>query len=211
MTTLEVARIAEARMTAKGWSARCPAHVDRLPSLSICEGRGGRTLLRCFAGCSADAVAQALGLKMTDLFVDDRRSDDYRRQAPRQVSADDVEAELKLELARIRARESAESGFDVPELARLRNEARAIVERRLSVRLQRKPVPWYEIEPHCADPAWVACVDAALVVVAARASLTGDELRTKIDSLPATQDRILRLARRFQRDLVRPFVQTEAA
>ena len=32
------------------WSARCPAHRDRVNSLSISEGADGRVLLHCHAG-----------------------------------------------------------------------------------------------------------------------------------------------------------------
>ena len=39
--------------------ARCPAHRDRTPSLSISE-RDGRILVHCHAGCSQEAVIQAL-------------------------------------------------------------------------------------------------------------------------------------------------------
>lgn len=42
----------------EGWSARCPAHDDDTPSLSISAGRGGKTLLHCHAGCAyADVIA----------------------------------------------------------------------------------------------------------------------------------------------------------
>ena len=51
-----------------GWKARCPAHDDREPSLSVHEGDDGRVLLRCFAGCETADVAAALGLEMKDLF-----------------------------------------------------------------------------------------------------------------------------------------------
>ena len=34
-----------------GFVARCPAHDDRNPSLSIAEGDDGKTLLNCHAGC----------------------------------------------------------------------------------------------------------------------------------------------------------------
>lgn len=34
-----------------GWLARCPAHDDQSPSLSIKDGELGRLLLFCFAGC----------------------------------------------------------------------------------------------------------------------------------------------------------------
>ncbi len=50
------------------WTARCPAHPDRSPSLSIKEGSDGRALLYCFAGCSTPDVVAALGLAMRDLF-----------------------------------------------------------------------------------------------------------------------------------------------
>jgi hypothetical protein len=50
------------------WSARCPAHADRSPSLSVKALDDGRILMHCFGGCGTDAVLGALGLAMTDLF-----------------------------------------------------------------------------------------------------------------------------------------------
>ena len=50
------------------WVACCPAHDDRDPSLSITEAQDGRVLVHCFAGCSAMAVVEALGLSLGDLF-----------------------------------------------------------------------------------------------------------------------------------------------
>jgi hypothetical protein len=44
------------------YSAQCPAHDDRDPSLSIREEVNGKVLIHCFAGCSADSVLSALGL-----------------------------------------------------------------------------------------------------------------------------------------------------
>jgi putative DNA primase/helicase len=52
------------------WQARCPAHNDRSPSLSIRLGDNGGILLRCHAGCTAEAVADALGLTFSELFPD---------------------------------------------------------------------------------------------------------------------------------------------
>lgn len=54
---------------ADSWIAQCPAHDDGRPSLSIRRSRG-RVLTFCFAGCSADAVANAVGLRIEDLFDD---------------------------------------------------------------------------------------------------------------------------------------------
>lgn len=48
--------------------ARCPAHEDRSPSLTIRQVEDGRILLHCFAGCDALDVLGACGMAMTDLF-----------------------------------------------------------------------------------------------------------------------------------------------
>lgn len=52
------------------WTACCPAHADRSPSLSIRETGDGRILLHCFGGCSVESVLGAVGMDMTDLFPD---------------------------------------------------------------------------------------------------------------------------------------------
>lgn len=49
-----------ARRCGAGFIARCPAHDDRSPSLSIREGEGGRVLLKCFAGCQYSQLVAAL-------------------------------------------------------------------------------------------------------------------------------------------------------
>lgn len=64
-------RLAGVRSTGPGrWLARCPAHEDHSPSLSIRELGDGRILLHDFAGCGASDVLDALGLEMQDLFPD---------------------------------------------------------------------------------------------------------------------------------------------
>ena len=55
--------------------ARCPAHADRSPSLSIRETRDGTLLLKCFAGCSVAAITRAVGLEVADLFPRDFKAD----------------------------------------------------------------------------------------------------------------------------------------
>ena len=55
-----VARL-NGRRSGKGWIARCPAHEDHRPSLSIDEGRDGRALVMCGAGCKTTDVLAALG------------------------------------------------------------------------------------------------------------------------------------------------------
>ncbi len=53
---------------ANRWLARCPAHSDRSPSLSIRELDDGRVLIHDFAGCPPGDVLDAVGLSLTDLF-----------------------------------------------------------------------------------------------------------------------------------------------
>jgi hypothetical protein len=50
------------------WMAKCPAHLDKTPSLSIRAQDDGRVLIHCFAGCPSIDVLQAIGLDFGDLF-----------------------------------------------------------------------------------------------------------------------------------------------
>lgn len=62
-------RLERVKPTAPGrWLARCPAHEDRAPSLSIRELDDGRVLLHDFGGCETGNVLAALGLTLADLF-----------------------------------------------------------------------------------------------------------------------------------------------
>ncbi len=65
----EIARILDARPAGPNrWTAHCPAHDDRKPSLSIREAGDGRTLIHCHAGCAPEQILKAMGLEMADLF-----------------------------------------------------------------------------------------------------------------------------------------------
>lgn len=48
----------------------CPAHEDSRPSLSVSEGRDGRVLLKCHAGCGLPEILARLGLEKRELFAD---------------------------------------------------------------------------------------------------------------------------------------------
>jgi hypothetical protein len=63
-----LARLPDARRCGAGWSACCPAHDDRRPSLSISEADDGTVLLKCHAGCDTKAIVEKLGLELRDLF-----------------------------------------------------------------------------------------------------------------------------------------------
>jgi putative DNA primase/helicase len=60
MTAAEIAHALKGKRSGYGWTARCPAHKDSDPSLSIGQGDDGRILVHCFAGCPQDAVIDAL-------------------------------------------------------------------------------------------------------------------------------------------------------
>jgi len=55
-----IARALDGRIQGSGWIARCPAHYDRDPSLSISISKEGKTLVHCHAGCSQDHLIEAL-------------------------------------------------------------------------------------------------------------------------------------------------------
>jgi putative DNA primase/helicase len=57
----DVFRALGARRIGKGWLARCPAHDDRQPSLSVGVGANNHLLVHCFAGCTFEAIRAALG------------------------------------------------------------------------------------------------------------------------------------------------------
>jgi putative DNA primase/helicase len=60
MTAESVARALSGRKSGCGWTARCPAHDDRTPSLSIRDGANNKVLVRCHAGCEQKSVIAAL-------------------------------------------------------------------------------------------------------------------------------------------------------
>lgn len=74
----ELACALNGRKASCGWMARCPAHDDRTPSLSIGETADGKVLVKCHAGCPQVQVIAALqdrGLWPT--------SDRHRKAIPR--------------------------------------------------------------------------------------------------------------------------------
>lgn len=51
--------------------ARCPAHDDGTPSMTVDEAPDGKVLVNCHANCPTIAIVQAIGLQMRDLFPND--------------------------------------------------------------------------------------------------------------------------------------------
>ena len=79
---LVLAKLEAVKKNGRGFTAKCPAHRDERASLSVGPGDDGRVLLKCFAGCGAEAVCKAVGLGLQDLFP--RRNGD---KSKRQITA----------------------------------------------------------------------------------------------------------------------------
>jgi hypothetical protein len=62
-----LARLEKVKGRNGSWTACCPAHADKSPSLAIRE-ESGKVLLHCFGGCEVSAIVGAVGMDMTDLF-----------------------------------------------------------------------------------------------------------------------------------------------
>ncbi len=60
MTAEAIAVALGGHKTGNGWTVCCPAHDDARPSLSISDGKNGKVLFHCFAGCEQARVIAAL-------------------------------------------------------------------------------------------------------------------------------------------------------
>jgi hypothetical protein len=60
MNAETIARALSGAKTVDGWKARCPAHRDDTPSLSISEGKNGTPVVYCHGGCKQLDVIAAL-------------------------------------------------------------------------------------------------------------------------------------------------------
>lgn len=106
MRAADISRMLRGRRVKPGkYIAKCPAHPDRTPSLSISDGRDA-VLLKCWPGCTVEDIVAAMGLKMSDLWhrqlhyippevsqriKDERRLDELNRAWPLALIAKTVE------------------------------------------------------------------------------------------------------------------------
>jgi len=64
-----IPRLEKVKRTGEGkFIARCPAHGDKSPSLSIKELPDVSLLIHCFSGCETRTVLSAIGLQLRDLY-----------------------------------------------------------------------------------------------------------------------------------------------
>jgi putative DNA primase/helicase len=85
MNAATIAKALGGKKAGGGWMARCPAHDDRVPSLSIRDADNGKILVHCHAGCDQGRVIAAL--RSHGLW---EQNDRHRiaRAAPRAASND---------------------------------------------------------------------------------------------------------------------------
>src|SRR5215472_2959966 len=115
-----LSRLDRVRRTGNGWIARCPAHEDHSPSLSVKAGDRG-LLVKCWAGCTLEEVTEALGIRVADLFFE-TPTPRGRWTTPTPPKLDRVSLAFRFELAaldrRLRADRilKAATGFDIDEM-----------------------------------------------------------------------------------------------
>jgi putative DNA primase/helicase len=63
-----LAKLENVKALPSGFSARCPAHDDRVASLMVNAGKNQPIVVHCHAGCAVESILAALGLSTADLM-----------------------------------------------------------------------------------------------------------------------------------------------
>jgi 5S rRNA maturation endonuclease (ribonuclease M5) len=101
MTTADLlSRLNHVVKNGDGWTARCPAHDDRNPSLSVAAGADGRIVLHCHAGCTPENVCAAIGITLADLFADKPERNGHAKQIVATYPYRDASGRLLFEVVR---------------------------------------------------------------------------------------------------------------
>jgi hypothetical protein len=72
------------------WTACCPSHEDRSPSLAITEKEDGRILLKCFGGCSVQEIVGSIGMDIGELFPPDDKLSHHKHRVKNAFYATDL-------------------------------------------------------------------------------------------------------------------------
>src|SRR6185312_4820966 len=122
MTAADIARLLNARKVGRGkWVARCVAHPDRNPSLSIAEGRKVPVVLKCMsAGCETSAILAAMGLSWDALF-DGKPKLEVRARLSLMEQKESLERQLGLAMV-LQAVERAKRTYWAAAERRIRSE-----------------------------------------------------------------------------------------
>ena len=110
-----LARFNSCKKISSGYKAKCPAHDDRTPSLSINEAADGKILLTCHAGCDTESILASVGLSMKDLFPEKPESSVLPRRAQQIVATydyTDEQGELLYQVARFHPKDFRQRRLD---------------------------------------------------------------------------------------------------
>ena len=61
-------QLRKVKKLSNGWSACCPNHDDKVRSLSVAEGKDGKILFKCHAGCQPEDIIDSMNLSWKDVF-----------------------------------------------------------------------------------------------------------------------------------------------
>lgn len=97
---LLLSRLEGVRKTGDRYVARCPAHNDNSPSLSLLRSEDGRALVHCYASCETRDVLAAVGLELRDLYPDNLAPEQRQRYRREQLEKERRHERLIIELAK---------------------------------------------------------------------------------------------------------------
>jgi len=99
VTAEQIAQALGGRKSGGGWVAKCPAHDDRRPSLSLSDS-GDKVLWRCHAGCTQEAVQGALEQRglLNGKSAADVAPNPSRRRVPKGELVSPIPAGVKVPL-----------------------------------------------------------------------------------------------------------------
>jgi hypothetical protein len=74
-----IGRLQKVRRTSdQSWTACCPAHEDKSPSMAVREMPDGRILIHCFAECATEDILAAVGMTFKDIMPEALQEMRYR-------------------------------------------------------------------------------------------------------------------------------------
>jgi hypothetical protein len=96
-------RLDRVRKSGRGWMARCPAHEDRSPSLSVRVADDGKLLLHDFGGCRLEDILSTLRLRPVDLFPEQDHDPHQWRESQRRRDAERARQAREWRITSLRA------------------------------------------------------------------------------------------------------------
>lgn len=165
---LLISRLSGVRGAGFKYMARCPAHKDGSPSLSVRQTSDGVILVKCFAGCQSGEILRAVGLRFRDLFprhskLEERRANDARVRRCYRAKPEIIREMLARESERQRLLRLKRYPFDTTFFrAADLNAARRSLSHIFGIELRTQPpFEWETCAPHDQDPLWPLCYQRA--------------------------------------------------